>query len=91
MSKKWKPIASAPKDEGPLLLWCPKIDQWNRIDGMPNIVVGIWGVTGWGGGDWYSDLGEIEGGYYEGDYSFEHTPITPTYWQYLPDDPEEAP
>lgn len=87
----WLPIETAPTDGTPVLLYAPGMRNWNRLDGMPDMVVGLWvprdelgGVMGW-----FSDIGDIEGGYDSmGDY-FEHTRLSPTHWQPLPAPPDE--
>lgn len=78
----WMPIESAPLDGEPVLLFVPGVRSWNRVSGMPDIVVGIWSE-----GYWYSDIGDIQGGYEStGDY-FEHEALQPTHWRPLPEPP----
>ena len=80
----WRDIESAPRDGTPLLLYSPGLDadQWYRIDGMPNIVVGLWEVEADrpGGGRWLSDVGDIGEGLI--------VTLKPTHWQPLPAPPE---
>lgn len=82
----WRPIETAPLDGTPVLLFCPGMNNWNRLYGLPDIVVGIW-ADDWPGQGWLSDVGDIEGGYEStGDY-FVHARLAPTHWQPLPPPP----
>ena len=92
----WQPIETAPLDV-PVLLYCPGVNSWNRKQGMPDIVVGMWEwhflMTGYGGeppqrGHWFSDIGDVDQGYESTGAYFEHEALRPTHWQPLPEPPK---
>ena len=88
---KWQPIETAPRDGTPLLLWCPGMCSWNRKDGMPDLVVGLWWVDPYSSRDlgaWYSDVGDVDQGYESTGAYFEHESLRPTHWMPLPPPPE---
>lgn len=97
---EWLPIESAPRDGGALLLYCPGMNSWNRKDGMPDIVVGLWdnddfatsndGGKTWEQGGWYSDVGDVDQGYESTGAYFEHEKLRPTHWMPLPAPPPGA-
>jgi hypothetical protein len=79
--KGWQPIETAPLDGTALLLHCPGVKSWNRLRGMPDIVVGLWA------GQWLSDIGDVDQGYESTGAYFEHEALAPTHWMQLPDPP----
>lgn len=92
----WQPIETALEDPEvaagkPVLLWVPGLNSWHRIEGMPDMVVGMWcgedrrAITGIG---WFSDIGTVDQGYESTGAYFEHECLRPTKWQHLPDPPE---
>ena len=84
---EWMPIESAPMDGTPLLLYCGGMNSWNRLNGMPDIVVGIWTNNAWGAG-WYSDVGDVDQGYESTGAYFEHENLHPSHWMPLPPTPD---
>lgn len=84
---EWQPIETAPLDGTPLLLFCPGMNSWNRLEAMPDIVVGAWTYSHSEAQAWYSDYGDVD--YYEsaGAY-FMHVGLHPTHWMPLPQPPE---
>lgn len=98
MMSEWKPIEEAPTDGTPVLLYVPGIISWNRKDGMPDIVVGIWASLGfgrtsfdngrtWHTHGWFSDVGDVDQGYESTGAYFEHEMLRPTHWMPLPSPP----
>ena len=93
----WQPIETAPLDGTALLLHVSGVRSWNRKEGMPDIVVGLyaplWAKTSWDSGRtwhtgaWYSDLGDVDQGYESTGAYFEHEPLNPTHWMPLPAPP----
>lgn len=78
----WQPIETAPVDEGfAALLFVPGINDWQRPSALPYMVVGAWE-----GGQWVSDMAEIEGYESTGDYIV-HPAVYPTHWMPLPAPP----
>jgi len=88
----WQPIETAPLNDEPVLLYCPGVKSWNRKDGMPDIVVGVW-EWGWAGRDgrWYSDIGDVDQGYESTGAYFVHEELSPTHWMPLPEPPKDTP
>lgn len=78
-------------------LFCPGMNSWNRKQGMPDIVVGLWhryqsSRVGYGGeppqpGHWFSDVGDVDQGYESSGAYFEHEALRPTHWMPLPESP----
>jgi hypothetical protein len=58
----WQPIASAPTDGTPVLLYAPGMTSWNRKTGMPDIVVGKAEPFNRGIA-WFCDVGDVDQGY----------------------------
>ena len=92
----WQPIETAPLDDKPVLLFCPGITSWNRKNGMPDIVIGLWenhshGVAYDGEpiqvGHWYGDIGDVDQGFNDSGAYFVHAPLRPTHWMPLPEPP----
>jgi protocatechuate 3,4-dioxygenase beta subunit len=70
-----QPIETAPRDGTPILLFCPHIPDGERLQGMPNVVVGLWWADE---GGWYSDVVRRSGG----EVCWEE--LEPTHWMPLP-------
>lgn len=92
----WRPIASAPLDGGPLLLFCPGINDWNRPSGIGEMVVGIWEWDWFDSrrgkrdrGKWVSDVGDVDQGYESTGAYFERATLHPTHWMPLPPPPDD--
>jgi hypothetical protein len=83
---KWLPIESAPLDGTPVLLYCPGMNSWNRLIGMPDIVVGLWDNDEMERG-WYSDIGDVDQGYESTGAYFVREMLSPTHWMPLPEPP----
>lgn len=86
----WQPIETAPH-RTPVLLFCPEVEfSHTQIEGLPNIIVGIFDWSDlWGkerSGTWRSSIGNIET-YGDGGACFEHQQLYPTHWMPLPDPP----
>ena len=79
----WQPIETAPLDGTALILFCPGVNSWNRRDGMPDIVIGLWY-----GSSWQSDIGDVDQGYESTGAYFVHEDLRPTHWQPLPELPK---
>lgn len=87
---KWRPIETAPTDGTPLLLFCPGMTAWLRLEGLPDIVVGLWDTDiGWNPGGWYSDVGDVDQGSDSFGAYFQHERLSPTHWMPLPKPPNE--
>ena len=85
---KWQPIETAPTDGSAVILYCPGMCHWHRLDGMPDIVTGIFCKDRFPPA-WYSDYGDIDHGYESTGAYFEHEPLSPTHWAPLPAPPNE--
>jgi hypothetical protein len=77
----WQPIATAPKDEGALLLFCPGL-VGNVAD---EIVVGIWRFdpNRRSLGYWVSDVGDLDKGFSETGPWIEYRELHPEQWARL--------
>lgn len=85
---EWRPIETAPLDGTAVLLYCPGLRSWNRVEGMPDVVVGLWYLGGIGQPFWCSDVGDVDQGYESTGAYFEHEHLAPTHWMPLPDLPK---
>jgi hypothetical protein len=81
----WRPIDSAPKDTGPLLLYCPGL----KGNAASEIVVGIWrfDANRRSFGYWVSDVGALETGFSETGPWIEYHELHPRLWAPLPAPP----
>lgn len=78
----WRPIATAPKDEGPLLLFCPGLAG----NAAREVVVGTWrfDANRRSLGYWVSDVGVLDPGFAETGPWIEYPELHPTQWAQLP-------
>ena len=84
---EWRPIETAPRDGTPVLLYIPGENSWNRLDGTPDMVVGIWTNFSMETG-WFSDCGDVDQGYESTGAYFVHDTHNPTHWMPLPSPPK---
>lgn len=84
----WQPIQTAPKDEGPLLLFCPGLTGHVADE----IVVGIWrfDANRRALGYWVSDVGVLDAGFSETGPWIEYPELRPECWARLPRPPKVA-
>jgi hypothetical protein len=77
----WQPIRTAPKDEGPLLLFCPGLSGHVADE----IVVGIWrfDANRRTFGYWVSDVGALDPGFAETGPWIEYPELQPEQWARL--------
>ena len=86
---EWQPIDTAPRDGTPFLLYCPGVNDWNRIVGMPEIIVGLWHTKlDTRGPGWFGDLGDVDQGYESTVAYFVREYLSPTHWMPLPEPPK---
>ena len=82
----WQPMATAPKDEGPLLLYC--------LEGHAarEIVVGAWKFDAHrrSFGYWTSDVGRLDLGFVETGPWIEYPELHPERWARLPPRPGKS-
>lgn len=78
----WQPIQTAPKDEGPLLLFCPGLS--GKV--ADEVVVGIWkfDANRRSLGYWVSDVGILDPGFAETGPWIEYPELHPERWSRLP-------
>jgi len=78
----WQPIATAPKDEGPLLLFCPGLAGHVADE----VVVGTWKFdpNRRSLGYWVSDVGALDTGFAETGPWIEYHELQPRQWARLP-------
>ncbi len=78
----WQPMATAPKDEGPLLLYCPGLEGHAARE----IVVGTWmfDANRRSFGYWTSDVGRLDLGFVETGPWIEYPELHPERWARLP-------
>lgn len=87
----WRPIETGPLDGTPVLLFVPGVTSWNRKEGMPDIVVGLFFTREFSrGGRWYSDIGDVDQGYESTGAYYVHEELQPTHWMPLPHPPQEG-
>ncbi len=81
----WQPMDTAPRDEGPLLLFCPGL----RGHVACEIVVGTWRFDANRRplGYWVSDVGALDQGFAETGPWIEYPELHPTQWARLPGRP----
>ena len=81
----WQPMATAPKDEGPLLLFCPGLEGHVARE----IVVGAWmfDANRRSFGYWTSDVGRLDPGFVETGPWIEYPELHPERWARLPPRP----
>lgn len=74
----WEPIETAPKDVGPILLYCPGL-KGNAAD---EVVVGVWrfDANRRSFGYWVSDVGTLDRGFAETGPWIEYPELHPRYW-----------
>ncbi len=84
----WQPMESAPKDEGPLLLFCPGLSG-HVVD---EIVIGAWlfDANRRTFGYWTSDVGRLDLGFVETGPWIEYAELHPERWARLPKRPHES-
>jgi len=84
----WQPMQTAPKDEGPLLLYCPGLSGHVADE----IVVGAWlfDANRRTFGYWTSDVGRLDLGFVETGPWIEYPELHPERWARLPPRPREA-
>jgi hypothetical protein len=77
----WQPMDTAPKDEGPLLLYCPGLSGHVADE----IVVGAWmfDANRRTFGYWTSDVGRLDLGFVETGPWIEYPELQPTQWARL--------
>jgi hypothetical protein len=81
----WQPMETAPKDEGPLLLYCPGLSGHVANE----IVVGAWlfDANRRTFGYWTSDVGRLDLGFVETGPWIEYPELHPERWARLPPAP----
>jgi hypothetical protein len=82
LRETWQPIATAPKDEGPLLLFCPGLAGHVADE----VVVGMWKFdpNRRSLGFWVSDVGALDTGFAETGPWIEYHELQPRQWARLP-------
>lgn len=82
----WQPIQTAPRDEGPLLLFCPGLAGHVADE----IVVGAWRFdeNRRALGYWVSDVGVLDAGFSETGPWIEYPELRPECWARLPRPPQ---
>jgi hypothetical protein len=81
----WQPMSTAPKDDVPVLLYCP--DLKGHV--AQEIVVGVWrfDANRRSFGFWVSDVGQLDQGFAETGPWIEYQELHPTMWAPLPAGP----
>ncbi len=82
VAETWQPIRTAPKDEGPLLLFCPGVEG----HAARGIVIGTWcfDPNRRSLGYWTSDIGRLDQGFAETGPWIEYPELQPELWAPLP-------
>lgn len=82
LSIGWQPIETAPKDEAPVLLYCPGV----KGNAARDIVVGVWrfDANRRTFGYWVSDVGALDTGFSETGPWIEYKELHPRLWAPLP-------
>ena len=85
----WQPMETAPKDDVPVLLYCPHL-QGHVVR---EIVVGVWRFdeNRRSFGYWVSDVGALDPGFAETGPWIEYHELHPVMWAPLPACPVEPP
>jgi hypothetical protein len=85
-SAGWQPMQTAPKDEVPVLLYCPHL----RGHVAREIVVGVWrfDANRRTFGYWVSDVGALDNGFGETGPWIEYHELRPEMWAPLPGPPD---
>jgi hypothetical protein len=78
----WQPMETAPKDDVPVLLYCPQL----RGHVAQEIVVGVWrfDANRRSFGYWVSDVGALDPGFSETGPWIEYHELHPRMWAPLP-------
>lgn len=78
----WQPMSTAPKDEVPVLLYCPNL----KGHVAQEIVVGVWrfDANRRSFGYWVSDVGQLDPGFAETGPWIEYRELNPMMWAPLP-------
>jgi hypothetical protein len=82
----WQPMNTAPKDDVPVLLYCPQLQGHVARE----IVVGVWRFDANRRlfGYWVSDVGALDPGFNETGPWIEYRELHPVMWAPLPACPE---
>jgi hypothetical protein len=85
-SLEWRPMSTAPKDDAPVLLYCPGLKGHIARE----IVVGAWrfDANRRTFGYWVSDVGQLDPGFAETGPWIEYHELHPEMWAPLPARPE---
>jgi len=83
----WQPMSTAPKDDVPVLLYCPGL----KGNAAQEIVVGVWrfDANRRSFGYWVSDVGQLDQGFAETGPWIEYSELHPKMWMPLPTCPVE--
>ncbi len=78
----WQPMETAPKDDVPVLLYCPELKGYVAQE----IVVGVWrfDANRRSFGYWVSDVGALDPGFGETGPWIEYLELHPRMWAPLP-------
>jgi hypothetical protein len=84
----WQPMSNAPKDDVPVLLYCPGL----KGHVAQEIVVGVWrfDANRRSFGYWVSDVGQLDPGFSETGPWIEYGELHPEMWMPLPARPIKA-